>query len=275
MGVLSKNGMETTMQRTDLVDLGLVDLGLVYGLLLLVIGLARWNRFGQEKDLLIASVRMLVQLLAVGYVLKIIFSLDRPWAVLLILLVMLLVAIQMTVARVRQRMPGIYRVVGGALFLGCGCTTFLFCQLVIGLTPWYDPRYLIPLAGMIIGNSMTGSSLAAERLAAEISDRREEIETALSLGLSSVKAAQPAVHAAFRAALIPTVNAMAAMGIVFLPGMMTGQILSGTEPLLAVRYQISIMCIITVSVALTSALIVWQGVRSFFTPAHQFREEVD
>lgn len=260
------------MQKTDLIGLGLVDIGLVYGLLLLIIGLARWNRFGQEKEMLIASIRMLVQLFAVGYILKVVFALDQPWAVLLILFFMMAVAVQMTVSRVQHKMPGIYRIVGSAMFIGCGCITFVFCSLIIGLSPWYDPRYLIPLAGMIIGNSMTGSSLAAERLTAEIHDRRDEIETALSLGVSSLKAAQPAVHSAFRAALIPTVNSMAAMGIVFLPGMMTGQILSGTEPLLAVRYQIAIMCVITVSVALTSCLIVWQGVRSFFTSAHQLRD---
>ena len=260
------------MQKTELINLGVVDLALLYGLLLLIIGLARLNRFGQENDMLIASIRMFVQLLAVGYVLKVLFALDNPWAVILILVVMLAFAVQMTVARVQQRMPGIYKVVGGALFFGCGMTTFIFCTLIIGLTPWYDPRYLIPLAGMIIGNSMTGSSLAAERLTSEINDRREEIETALSLGMSSRKAAQSAVHSAFRAALIPTVNSMAAMGIVFLPGMMTGQILSGTEPMLAVKYQIAIMCVITISVALTSCLIVWQGVRSFFTSAHQLRD---
>jgi putative ABC transport system permease protein len=260
------------MQKTELINLGAVDLAVLYGLLLLIIGLARLNRFGQEKDMLIASVRMFAQLLAVGYVLKVIFALDNPWSVMLILVVMLAFAVQMTVARVQHRMPGIYKVVGGALLFGCGMTTFIFCTLIIGLTPWYDPRYLIPLAGMIIGNSMTGSSLAAERLTSEINDRREEIETALSLGMSSRKAAQPAVHSAFRAALIPTVNSMAAMGIVFLPGMMTGQILSGTEPMLAVKYQIAIMCVITISVALTSCLIVWQGVRSFFTAAHQLRD---
>lgn len=260
------------MQKTDLINLGVIDLAVVYGLVLLVIGLARFNRFGQEKEMLIASVRMFVQLIAVGYVLKMVFDLDRPWAVLLILFLMLAVAVQMVVSRVEHRMPGIYRIVGSALFLGCGCMTFVFCGLIVGLSPWYDPRYLIPLAGMIVGNSMTGSSLAAERLAAEINDRRDEIETALSLGMSSVRAARPAVHSAFRAALIPTMNSMAAMGIVFLPGMMTGQILSGTEPLLAVKYQIAIMCVITVSVALTSSLIVWQGVRSFFTAAHQLRE---
>jgi len=121
------------------------------------------------------------------------------------------------------------------------------CLLVVGYSPWYDPRYLIPLAGMIIGNSMNGASLAAERLTAEMRERHDELETALCLGATARQAAEPALRTAYRAALIPTMNTMAATGIVALPGMMTGQILSGTEPMLAVRYQIAIMCAITAS----------------------------
>ena len=145
--------------------------------------------------------------------------------------------------------------------------------MVVRYSPWYDPRYLIPLAGMIIGNSMNGASLAAERLASEMRERREEIETALSLGASGRQASEPAVRNAFRAALMPTINTMAAMGIVSLPGMMTGQILSGTEPMVAVRYQIAIMCAITGSVAITAFLIVLQGYRHYFNKAQQFQIE--
>jgi putative ABC transport system permease protein len=126
---------------------------------------------------------------------------------------------------------------------------------------------------MVIGNSMTGASLAAERLTAEFRERREEIETALCLGSSIQLAAEPAVSSAFRAALIPSVNAMAAMGLVFLPGMMTGQILSGTEPLIAVKYQIAIMCVITGSVATTTFLILRLGYRSYFTPYQSLRDD--
>jgi putative ABC transport system permease protein len=170
-------------------------------------------------------------------------------------------------------MPRFYRIVGSSILVGCGGATFFFCNAVIGLDPWYDPRYLIPLAGMIIGNSMTGAALAAERLAAEMRERREEIETALCLGATVRAASREAVRSAFRAALIPSINAMAAMGLVFLPGMMTGQILSGTEPITAVKYQIAVMCVITGSVAVTSFLILLQGYRAYFTPAHQFRED--
>jgi putative ABC transport system permease protein len=252
-----------------IIDLHLPDLLLVYGLVFLAIGLARVQGVGQEKEIFTASVRMVVQLLAVGYVLKTVFTFRTPAPILVLLVVMVLFAVQTVGARVKYRMPRFYRVVGAAIFIGCGGATFFLCNLVIGVEPWFDPRYLIPLAGMIVGNSMTGASLAAERLASEIRERRDEIETALCLGASSTQAARKIVRNAFRAALIPSINSMAAMGIVFLPGMMTGQILSGTEPVVAVKYQIAIMCVITGSVAVTSLLILVQGYRGFFTTAHQ------
>lgn len=256
-----------------IIDLSYLDLAVVYALVLLVIGLARLRGIGQERDMLIASLRMVVQLLALGYVLHLVFALSSPAPVLLILVIMAAFSVQAVAARVKDRMPNFYRVVGVAIFVGCGGATFFFCSLVIGLAPWYDPRYLVPLAGMIIGNSMTGASLAAERLAAEMQDRRDEMEALLCLGASSRQAAREAVRSAYRAALIPSINAMAAMGIVFIPGMMTGQILSGTDPIIAVKYQIAIMCVITGSVAVTSLLILILGYRGYFTPAQQLREQ--
>ena len=256
-----------------IIDLSLWDLVTVYSLLLMSIGLAHLLKAGQSKDLFWAGLRMFVQLLVVGYVLHLVFSLETALPVLLILIVMIGFAVQTIGARVQTKMPHFYRVVGTAILFGCGGMTFFFCSLVIGLEPWYDPRYLIPLAGMVIGNSMTGASLAVERLAAEFRERREEIETALCLGSSVQMAAEPVVSSAFRAALIPSVNAMAAMGLVFLPGMMTGQILSGTEPLIAVKYQIAIMCVITGSVSLTTFLILRLGYRSYFTSYQSLRED--
>jgi putative ABC transport system permease protein len=254
------------------IDLGLADLVLVYGLVLLAAGLARLRGIGQERDLLWSSLRMVGQLLAVGYVLHFLFAVRQPVPVLLILLIMGGFAVQTVAARVKNRMPRFHRIVGLSILIGCGGSTFYLANLIVGITPWYDPRYLIPLAGMIIGNSMTGASLAAERLASEMRDRRDEIETSLCLGATARTASREMVRNAFRAALIPSINAMAAMGVVFLPGMMTGQILSGTEPVLAVKYQIAIMCVITGSVALTSFLILVQGYRTYFTPDHQLRD---
>jgi putative ABC transport system permease protein len=257
----------------SIIDLSLWDLVTVYSLLLMSIGLAHLLKAGQSKDLFWSGLRMFIQLLVVGYVLHLIFALETPLPVLLILIVMIGFAVQTIGARVKTKMPHFYRVVGTAILFGCGGMTFFFCSLVIGLEPWYDPRYLIPLAGMIIGNSMTGASLAVERLAAEFRERRDEIETGLCLGGSIQVVSETAVSCAFRAALIPSVNAMAAMGLVFLPGMMTGQILSGTEPLIAVKYQIAIMCVITGSVSLTTFFILKLGYRAYFTPYQSLRED--
>ena len=256
----------------SIIDLSLWDLVTVYSLLLMSIGLAHILRARQGRDIFWSGLRMFVQLMIVGYLLHLVFALESALPVLLILVVMTGFAVQTIGARVETKMPNFYRVVGAAILFGCGGMTFFFCTLVIGLEPWYDPRYLIPLAGMVIGNSMTGASLAAERLAAEFRERREEIETALCLGSSVKLAAEPAVSSAFRAALIPSVNAMAAMGLVFLPGMMTGQILSGTEPLIAVKYQIAIMCVITGRVALTTFMILRFGYRSYFTSYQSLRD---
>jgi putative ABC transport system permease protein len=217
---------------------------------------------------------MVAQLLAAGYLLHLLFALRNVWAVLLVLVVMGAFAVQTAASRVQNRLPGLYRIISLSLLVGCGGCTFFFCTLVIGLKPWYDPRYLIPLAGMVFGNALTGASLAAERLVSELRQRRDEIEAALCLGASPAQASAEVVRSAFRAALMPTVNAMAAMGLVFLPGMMTGQILSGTEPILAVRYQIAVMCVITGSVAISAYLILLQGARACFTPAAQLRREL-
>lgn len=263
------------MHNQEVINLTFMNLALAYGLILLATSLAYLLRVGEARQMLWASVRMGLQLLAVGYLLDAVFTINTPLPVVMILVIMAGFSLQVMGSRIRHKMPGFYRIMGSSIFIGCGAVTFLFCSLVVGYAPWYDPRYLIPLAGMIIGNSMNGASLAAERLAAEIRERREEIETAICLGATSRQSSETAVRNSFRASLIPTINTMAAMGIVALPGMMTGQILSGTAPAVAVRYQIAIMCAITGAVAITAYLILLQGYRNYFTAAHQLRERQD
>ena len=259
------------MAAKEIIELAPLDLLWAYGALLLAAALAWQLRIGQARDLLWGSLRMVLQLLAVGYALQWIFAARHPLPTLLMLLVMGGFALQIMVGRLRHKLPGFYRIVSLSLFAGCGGITLYFCLLVVVPSPWYEPRYLIPLAGMIIGNSINGACLAVERLVAEMAERQAEIETALCLGASSRQACQEPLRSAFRAALLPSINTMAAMGVVFLPGMMTGQILSGTDPLIAVKYQIAIMCAIVGSVALTSALLLLQAYRAYFTDAHQLR----
>jgi putative ABC transport system permease protein len=261
------------MESKDLMPMDLFQLVLSYGLILIALALARFSRLGQEKQLLWASLRMVAQLIAVGYLLHLVFSISSPLPVLLMLLVMTGFSLQIMGSRIKNRMPRFYQVVGSSIVIGCGLVTCYFCFLVVGYTPWYDPRYLIPLAGMIIGNSMNGATLAAERLSTEMHDRHDEIEAALCLGATCRQAAEPAIKTAYRSAMIPTINTMSATGIVTLPGVMTGQILSGTPPIIAVRYQIAIMCAITGAVAITSFLILLQGYRQYFTAAHQLKKK--
>lgn len=259
------------MQAKEIITLAPHNLLWAYGALLLAAALAWQRRIGQSRDLLWGSLRMVVQLLAVGYALRWIFAARHPLPTVLMLLVMGGFSLQIMAGRLRHKLPGFYRIVSLSLFAGCGGVTLYFCLLVVAPSPWYEPRYLIPLAGMIIGNSINGACLAVERLSAEMKERQAEIEAALCLGASPRMACQEPLRNSFRAALLPMVNTMAAMGVVSLPGMMTGQILSGTDPLIAVKYQIAIMCAIVGSVALTSALLLLQGYRTYFTDAHQLR----
>lgn len=256
-----------------MIELSLTDLVLCYALMLLAVALVRFWGGGDERDMLVGSVRMVVQLLLVGYILHLVFAIHRPLPVVAILATMTVTAIWTVAGRVKRKMPRFYRVASLALLVGCGGATCYFCLLVVGLKPWYQPRYLIPLAGMVFGNAMNGAGLAAQRLAEDMHQRREEVEAALCLGASSAQAVRPILAGALRGALLPTINNMAAMGIVFLPGMMTGQVLSGTSPLLAVKYQIAIMCVIAGAVAATSFLILWLGYRGYFTQAEQLRRD--
>jgi putative ABC transport system permease protein len=186
-----------------------------------------WNSDGREA--LIGISRMLVQLLIVGYFLAYLFDARNAWIVLTVLAAMLFVSSWISLRTVKLRRKSLYLIALISIFVGGGLVLLLITQGVLGLDPWYEPRYLIPLGGMIFSSSMNSISLAAERIDAEIK-RGVDYDKARSIAL--------------RAALIPIVNALFGVGIVSLPGMMTGQILSGVSPLIAVRYQVMVMCML-------------------------------
>ena len=259
---------------SEIIRLSWADLAAAFGFIVLLVALTRMRRVGGEWEFLVAALRMAAQLLAVGYVLTYLFTRGTPAVILAVLVLMAAMAVRTVLKRVKNPFPGLFPIVSSAIFVGCGAITFVFCLLIVGTEPWWDPRYLIPIAGMIFGNSMNGLALGAERLSSEFRGRVDQVETALALGASMSQASRPIVRAAFRAAIIPIVNNMSVMGIVSLPGMMTGQILSGTDPVVAVKYQIAIMFAIAGSVALASFIIVHQGYRRFFTKAHQLRYEL-
>lgn len=256
-----------------IVDLGWFDLGLAAGLILIAVGISRWQGLGLARDLAVGAVRTVVQLVLVGYVLVYIFALDRWYLVLAALLTMLVVATKTAVDRQPGRQPHLLGITGVAMLLGSGLTLAYVGAAVVRMDPWYNPRYLIPLFGMIVGNAMNAAALAAERLASEMEARRGEIETYLALGATMERASREPVRSALLAALIPTINGLMVVGIVSLPGMMTGQILAGSSPLLAVRYQIVVMFMLAGSVTITAVVVALWYRKSFFTPALQLRSK--
>jgi len=191
------------------------------------------------KEGLYAVSRMLGQLLIVGYFLGAIFNADRAWIIILILTVMIVAASWIALRTIVKQRRQLFLYVLVSLLIGGVTTLALVTQVVLEFDPWYKPQYMIPLAGMIFSNSMNTISLAAERYFEELKRDVEKLK---------------ARNIAFRAAMIPITNSLFAVGLVSLPGMMTGQILSGIDPLIAVRYQIMVMAMIFASGGISSAI---------------------
>lgn len=259
---------------TEVLDIGPWRLAAALLLIAAVFVLSFRERLGLERSLLVGTVRTFLQLFLVGYVLQAIFALEHWAPVLGAVAVMVLVATHTAVSRLKRRVAGITAFAAIALTAGSGLTLAFVSEVVIGVRPWFDPQYLIPIAGMIVGNAMNGAALAGERFQAELKNRVPEVETLLALGFPAPEALAALRQEALRAALIPSLNAMMVVGIVQLPGMMTGQILAGSSPLVAVKYQIVVMLMLTAAVAFTCVLFLELLVRRYYTPAHQLRRHL-
>ena len=256
---------------TGVMDLAWWQLALALGLVGVVAAISLRQALGLERDLVVGSLRTIVQLYAVGLILSAVFAAARWYWVLLVLAVMTSVAAHAAVSRLPKPLPGAYAIAATALTVSTAVTLAYVIGVVVQVRPWYEPQYIIPIAGMILGNSMTSAALAAERLQGELRARAAEVEARLALGVSGRESVQPLVRSALRAAMIPTVNGMMTVGIVQLPGMMTGQILAGSSPLLAIRYQIVVVFMLSAGTALGSLLFVRLAVARYLTPAHQLR----
>jgi putative ABC transport system permease protein len=256
---------------SGIMDLSIWQLALALGLVAVVIVVSMRQSLGLERDLTIGSVRTIVQLYGVGFVLAAVFAAARWYWVVLILVAMIAVATQAAVSRLRHRLPHAGWMAAVALTASTAVTLAYVTAVVIQVRPWWEPQYVIPIAGMILGNSMTSAALAGDRLQGDLRARADEVEARLALGFSGQDAVQPMVRAALRAAMIPTVNGMMTVGLVQLPGMMTGQILAGSSPLLAIRYQIVVVFMLTAATALGSLLFVRLAALRYLTPAQQLR----
>lgn len=257
--------------NSTITDVSWLDLSLALGLVLIAVGISRWQSLGLVKDFVVGAIRTVVQLVLVGYILVYIFAVDRWYITLAALLLMLIVATGAAARRKKKASRELQWITGSAMLIGSAFTLLYITTLVVRVHPWHDPRYLIPLFGMIVGSSMNGASIAVERLAGEIEARSGEIEAYLALGANYKQATEQAVRQALRASLIPTVNGLMVVGIVTLPGMMTGQILAGSSPLTAVRYQIVVVFMQAAAVAITTAIVTLWYRKTFFTHALQLK----
>jgi putative ABC transport system permease protein len=250
-------------------------LGLAWAVLPLLActALLAWLRLGQVGATAVAVVRLVVQLWLLGIVLKAIFAADSPWVVMLTASVMLAVAAH-TVGTRQLRSRWTVRLESlVAIGVGIAVPMAVSVALALKLHPWYSPSTFIPLFGMILGNSVTGVSLAADRLASDLKADRDLVELRLTLGATSRQAATPALRAAVRASMTPVLNNMMIAGIVAVPGMTTGQLLAGADVLSAIRYQVLVYLGITATVGLSTLLLLAIRLRHYFTPAHQLRED--
>jgi putative ABC transport system permease protein len=254
-------------------SLSLLQIALGSVLIVITGVLFRYFRIPLIKELIIASLRTVGQLLTIGYVLTFIFhKQDWYWIFLYLILMSLLACLTVRSRLTPKQKRKHFGAIQFSLWLGTGVTLIWISQFVLQVHPWYNPQFIIPLAGMLLGNSVTSASIALERFYSELEIRRAEVETLLSLGMKRNQAIQSCFKAGIMAGMIPNINAMMIVGIVSLPGMMTGQILAGQQPFQAVGYQIVVMFMITGASTLTLFTLLISVRQKVFNPFEQLSD---
>lgn len=248
------------------VDIGYVEL-FAAAALMCVAGLVSWKlELGQTKRIVVSSIRAFVQLLAAGFVLTYLFQYQTWWIVLLALCAMVIAATQIATSRVKSSVRGLQPAVFVALFVSSIAVGLVVVEGVIHADPWYNARQLIPIAGMIIGNAMSATAVAIDRLFSDLDSRSNEMLMLVSLGASPKEAALPSIKTAIGAGMTPVLATMSAAGIVTIPGMMSGQILAGADPLAAAKYQIIVMLMLSAANTIAIVLACFLTYRKRFSP---------
>lgn len=228
---------------------------------------------GLHRQLAIAATRMVLQLLLIGFILRTVFAIASPAVTLLVVLAMVAIAGREVATRPEQRLTrfGSYAVGGAAVAVATFLTSILALTTALRPSPWYDARYAIPLAGIVLGNVLNAASLALDSLLGGVVRERAAIEAQLALGATIRVAMRRLVREAVRRALLPIVNQMSAAGVVTLPGIMTGQILAGLDPMEAVKYQILLMFLLSGGSGLAAVAVVLLATRRLTDPRQRLR----
>lgn len=252
----------------DTMDL-LIRLPWALGLVVATIALSSWQKLGLEGSLALAAGRTIVQLTVVGYFLGVVFAFNSPGLVLAVLGGMLVVAAIVARNRISQKIPRLLPLIAGSILVSTALTLTYTNLLIVQPQPWYDPKTIIPLAGIVLGNAMNGAAIAGDRLVSTLNSSQLEIETHLSLGATPQQAVADYRRDAIKAGLIPTINSMMVVGLVTLPGIITGQLLGGANPIQAAAFQMLILFMLAFATLLTTVLVTQGLLRQFFNQAAQ------
>lgn len=251
----------------EFISISWPQLMLALGFVTISGALSLYYQLKLEKDLAIGVVRTFVQLLAMGYLLKILFGLNNALLVLTLYAAMTFFSVHIVRGRVKETSVAYLAPTTLAVLFSYSLITILVTRVVIGAEPWWNPQFFIPIGGMVAGNSMNSLALSLERFFSELRTRRDEVEMMLCHGADYKEATESMFRDALRAGMIPAINSMMGVGLVSLPGMMTGQILAGADPEEAVRYQIVVMLMIVASTALASIIVLLLVRRRCFSSA--------
>lgn len=247
-----------------MIDIPLFRLVLAYAFVAVTIFVASFFKLSRDKEIIVATLRMTVQLYIVGYVLKYIFDIKSVLLAVAMICLMEAFAVSNVIGRVKVKIRlRLAFIIGAVLVCGSLLSLFVFLFSVLGLND-FNARYVIGIGGMLLGASMTGLSIAARSLVDGMNRDRIKVESALMLGATPFQASLSLIREAFTLSAMPNINSMMGMGIVSLPGMMTGQIISGMSPLIATRYQIAILLGQSGTITLCCAAFLMFGYKTFF-----------
>lgn len=249
-------------------EFNLYDVLAALALVGVAVGISMHQKVKLEKDILVGTLRSFVQLIAIGYALEFIFDLNNLFLLILTILIMIIIGAYTAGNRAGISSQGFtisFSAIGIATFFTIG--SMLILRIINT-----DPKYLIPIAGMIVGNSMNASALALDRIDSEVKNKKAQIEAALALGATSSQAIESSVRVTVKASMIPIINLMKIIGLVQLPGAMTGMIIAGASPLSAVIIQIIVVYMLISAVTISSVLTTMLAKQQYFTRDHQLAE---
>ncbi|MGL5682786.1 MAG: ABC transporter permease [Marinifilaceae bacterium] len=254
------------------VDIPYLNFGLGFLLILIPIYFLKRYRTGLVKSTLMATLRMTVQLLLIGFYLEYLFTINNPWINCLWVIIMLVIAAYTTISRVKLPIRHMLLPMSIAFFIAIAIIDIYFMGVVLSLSNLFDARYFIPISGMILGNMLTANVIALNAFISGITRERALYMFLLANGATKQEALAHFIKEALVKSFNPTIASMAVMGLIALPGTMTGQILGGSSPTVAIRYQVMLMITIFASSLVSVLITLWCVERSLFAPNGMLKE---